>query len=235
MDADLQNDPADIPLMVDKLDEGYDVVSGWRKDRKDAFLTRTLPSRLANGLISWVTGVKLHDYGCTLKAYRREAITGFRLYGEMHRFIPVYAHSMGARIVEIPVKHHPRRWGKAKYGLERTAKVILDLFTVKFLSAYTGKPGYLFGGIGGVFILISMILMAFLAVRRLTVGTEVLTSPFFQMAIVMLSFGFQSVLMGLIAELLARTYHESQQKPTYTVRQRIGLENPADSQEPGGK
>lgn len=231
MDADLQNDPADIPLMIDKLDEGYDVVSGWRKDRKDSFLTRTLPSRLANGLISWVTGVKLHDYGCTLKAYRREAITGFRLYGEMHRFIPVYAHSMGARIVEIPVQHHPRRWGKAKYGLERTAKVILDLFTVKFLSAYTGKPGYLFGGIGGVFILISMILMGFLAVRRLTVGTEVLTSPFFQMAIVMLSFGFQSVLMGLIAELLARTYHESQQKPTYTVRQRIGLENPADSQE----
>jgi len=235
MDADLQNDPTDIPLMVEKLDEGYDVVSGWRKDRKDAFLTRTLPSRLANGLISWVTGVKLHDYGCTLKAYRREAITGFRLYGEMHRFIPVYAHSMGARIIEIPVKHHPRRWGKAKYGLERTAKVILDLFTVKFLSAYTGKPGYLFGGIGGVFILISTILMAFLAVRRLTVGTEVLTSPFFQMAIVMLSFGFQSVLMGLIAELLARTYHESQQKPTYTIRQRIGLENPEETQEAGGK
>ena len=226
MDADLQNDPADIPLMVAKLDEGYDVVSGWRKDRKDAFLTRTLPSRLANGLISWVTGVKLHDYGCTLKAYRREAITGFRLYGEMHRFIPVYAHAMGARIIEIPVRHHPRRWGKAKYGLERTAKVILDLFTVKFLSAYSGKPGYLFGGIGGVFILISTLLMVFLAVRRLTVGTEVLTSPFFQMAVVMLSFGFQSVLMGLIAELLARTYHESQQKPTYTIQRKLGLKTP---------
>lgn len=233
MDADLQNDPADIPLMVAKLNEGFDVVSGWRKDRKDAFLTRTLPSRLANGLISWVTGVKLNDYGCTLKAYRREAITGFRLYGEMHRFIPVYAHSMGAKIVEMPVRHHPRRWGKAKYGLERTTKVILDLFTVKFLSAYTGKPGYLFGGIGGFFVLVSAILMTFLAVRRLAVGTEVLSSPFFLVAIVMLSFGFQSLLMGLIAELLARTYHESQQKPTYTVRKRIGVEAPNHRGESG--
>ena len=226
LDADLQNDPVDIPLMIEKLNEGYDVVSGWRKDRQDAFFSRILPSRLANGLISWVTGVKLHDYGCTLKAYRREVITGFRLYGEMHRFIPVYAHSIGARIVEMPVRHHARRWGKAKYGLERTAKVILDLFTVKFLSAYTSKPSYLFGGIGVFFILISMIIAIFLAVRRLTIGTEVLSSPFFQMAIVMLSFGFQSVLMGLIAELLARTYHESQQKPTYTVRKRIGVESP---------
>lgn len=226
LDADLQNDPADIPLMIEKLNEGYDVVSGWRKDRQDAFLSRILPSRLANGLISWVTGVKLHDYGCTLKAYRREVITGFRLYGEMHRFIPVYAHSIGARIVEMPVRHHARRWGKAKYGLERTAKVVLDLFTVKFLSTYTSKPSYLFGGIGVFFILISLIIAIFLAVRRLTIGTEVLSSPFFQLAIVMLSFGFQSVLMGLIAELLARTYHESQQKPTYTVRKRIGVERP---------
>jgi len=226
MDADLQNDPADIPVMVTKLEEGYDVVSGWRKDRQDSFLTRTLPSRIANGLISWVTGVKLHDYGCTLKAYRREVITGYRLYGEMHRFIPVYAHAMGARIVEIPVRHHPRRWGKAKYGLERTSKVILDLVTVKFLSAYSGKPSYLFGGIGGFFILISAILMGFLAVRRIAVGTEVLSSPFFLVAIVMLSFGFQSVLMGLIAELLARTYHESQHKPTYTVLKRIGVDAP---------
>ncbi len=226
MDADLQNDPADIPLMLEKLDQGYDVVSGWRKDRKDTFITRTLPSRLANALISWVTGVKLHDYGCTLKAYRREVITGFRLYGEMHRFIPVYASSVGARIVEMPVRHHPRRWGKAKYGLERITKVILDLFTVKFLSAYTGKPSYLFGGIGGFFMLISAFLLVFLAVRRVTVGTEVLPSPFFQVAIMMLSFGFQAVLMGLIAELLARTYHESQRKPTYTVRKRIGVSEP---------
>lgn len=233
MDADLQNDPADIPRMLKKLDEGYDVVSGWRKDRKDTFITRTLPSRLANGLISWVTGVQLHDYGCTLKAYRREVITGFRLYGEMHRFIPVYAHSVGARIVEMPVRHHPRRWGKAKYGLERITKVILDLFTVKFLSAYTGKPSYLFGGIGGFFMIVSAILLAFLAIRRVTVGTEVLPSPFFQVAIVMLSFGFQAVLMGLIAELLARTYHESQHKPTYTVRKRIGLSEPETHRKAG--
>ena len=231
MDADLQNDPADIPLMVARLEEGYDVVSGWRKDRQDAFLTRKLPSQIANGLISWVTGVKLHDYGCTLKAYRREAITGFRLYGEMHRFIPVYAHSLGARIVEMPVRHHPRRWGKAKYGLERTAKVVLDLFTVKFLSSFSGKPGYLFGGIGGVFILVSMVMMIVLAVRRVTVGTAVLTSPFFLVSIVMLSFGFQSLLMGLIAELLSRTYHESQQKPTYTIRKKIGITVPLRDQE----
>jgi glycosyltransferase involved in cell wall biosynthesis len=231
MDADLQNDPSDIPAMLAKLDEGYDVVSGWRKDRKDTFITRTLPSRLANGLISWVTGVKLHDYGCTLKVYRREVITGFRLYGEMHRFIPVYAHSVGARITEMPVKHHPRRWGKAKYGLERITKVILDLFTVKFLSAYAGKPSYLFGGIGGIFILVSAAILIFLAVRRVTIGTEVLPSPFFQVAIMMLSFGFQSVLMGLIAELLARTYHESQHKPTYTVRKRIGLRPPESMEE----
>ncbi len=222
-DADYQNDPADIPLLVAKLEEGYDVVSGWRKDRKDTFITRTLPSRLANGLISLVTGVKLHDYGCTLKAYRREVITGFRLYGEMHRFIPVYAHSMGAKIIEVPVRHHPRRWGKAKYGLERTMKVILDLFTVKFLSDFTGKPSYLFGGIGAVFILFSFVVMLFLAIRRLTVGTEVLSSPFFQVSIVMLSFGFQAVLMGLMSELLIRIYHESQHKPTYTVRKCIGV------------
>lgn len=225
-DADLQNDPADIPLLVEKLEEGYDVVSGWRKNRQDAFITRTLPSRIANGLISWVTGVHLHDYGCTLKAYRREVLTGFRLYGEMHRFIPVYASSIGAKIVEVPVQHHPRRWGKAKYGLERTLKVILDLFTVKFLSDFTGKPSYLFGGIGALFILFSLVVMVFLAVRRITVGTEVLSSPFFQVSIVTLSFGFQAILMGLLAELLVRIYHESQHKPTYTIRKRIGIDEP---------
>ena len=225
-DADLQNDPGDIPLLVAKLEEGYDVVSGWRKNRQDAFITRTLPSRIANGLISWVTGVHLHDYGCTLKAYRREVLTGFRLYGEMHRFIPVYASSIGAKIVEVPVQHHPRRWGKAKYGLERTLKVILDLFTVKFLSDFTGKPSYLFGGIGALFILFSLVMMVFLAVRRITVGTEVLSSPFFQVSIVTLSFGFQAILMGLLAELLVRIYHESQHKPTYTIRKRIGIDEP---------
>src|SRR5512146_1149021 len=148
LDADLQNDPADIPMMVEKIQAGYDVVSGWRVNRQDTYLTRTLPSNMANWLISTVTGVHLHDYGCTLKAYRREVITGFRLYGEMHRFIPVYANQVGARLLEIPVRHHARRFGKAKYGLERTLKVLLDLFTVKFLVAYANKPIYLFGGAG---------------------------------------------------------------------------------------
>ncbi len=221
MDADLQNDPADIPMMLEKIQEGYDVVSGWRVHRQDAYLTRTLPSRIANGLISWVTGVRLHDYGCTLKAYRREVLTGFRLYGEMHRFIPVYAHGVGARIVEVPVRHHPRRFGKAKYGLERTLKVILDLFTVKFLNSYANKPIYLFGGTGAVLITISALVLVYLFVRRVFFGIGVLSSPFFQMATMIGILGFQSILMGLIAELLVRTYHESQGKPTYTVRRVI--------------
>ena len=221
MDADLQNDPADIPMMLEKIDQGYDVVSGWRISRKDTFVTRTLPSRIANWLISTVTGVHLHDYGCTLKAYRREVITGFRLYGEMHRFIPAYANSVGAKIIEVPVNHHPRRYGKTKYGLTRTLKVILDLFTVKFLLSYANKPIYLFGGTGIVLIVVSMLILLFLMVRRIWVGIPVTTSPFFQMSSMFLILGFQSILMGLIAEMLVRTYHESQQKPTYTVRRVI--------------
>ena len=219
LDADLQNDPADIPMMLAKLDEGYDVVSGWRFNRQDEFVTRTLPSRMANGLISWVTGVHLHDYGCTLKAYRREVITGFRLYGEMHRFIPAYAGSVGAKIVEVPVTHHARKFGKTKYGLERTAKVILDLFTVKFLMSYAQKPIYLFGGTGLGLMGLSGLGLLFLMIRRIIIGTPVLTSPFFIIAILLVLMGFQSILMGLIAELLMRTYHESQRKPTYTIKQ----------------
>ncbi|GIV64199.1 MAG: glycosyltransferase family 2 protein [Chloroflexota bacterium] len=218
LDADLQNDPADIPLMLEKLQEGYDVVSGWRVHRQDQFLTRTLPSRIANWLISKTTGVYLHDYGCTLKAYRREVITGFKLYGEMHRFIPVYAHSVGAKMLEVPVRHHPRRFGKAKYGLERTIKVILDLITVKFLSSYGNKPIYLFGGAGFILILISLITLLVLFVRRVFFQIPVLDSPIFQMSTMVFILGFQSILMGLIAELLVRTYHESQGKPTYTIR-----------------
>ncbi|MFN3741076.1 MAG: glycosyltransferase family 2 protein [Anaerolineales bacterium] len=223
LDADLQNDPADIPLLLAKLEEGYDVVSGWRKDRKDNALTRTIPSRLANALISWVTGVHLHDYGCTLKAYRREVLSGFRLYGEMHRFIPVYAHAVGARITEMVVRHHPRRFGKAKYGLERTLKVILDLFTVKFLLSFSNKPIYLFGGTGILLMMASAAMLFFLLVRRLFFQVGVLGSPIFQMSAMFFILGFQSVLMGLIAELLVRTYHEAQGKPTYTVRERINF------------
>jgi len=221
LDADLQNDPADIPLMVEKLQAGYDLVSGWRYNRKDTFLTRTLPSRVANWIISSVTGVKLHDYGCTLKAYRREVLTGFRLYGEMHRFIPVYANSVGARIVEIKVHHHERKFGKAKYGLERTFKVILDLFTVKFLTAYSSKPIYLFGGTGMALISISFFTLLFLAIRRIIANISPFSSPMFTIAVMIAILGFQSILMGLIAELLSRTYHESQNKPVYTVREVI--------------
>ena len=224
LDADLQNDPADIPMMLSKLDEGYDVVSGWRVKRKDTFITRTLPSRMANGLISRVTGVELHDYGCTLKAYRREAITGFRLYGEMHRFIPVFAHSVGAKIIEVPVHHHPRQFGEAKYGLERILKVLLDLFTVKFLLNYSAKPIYLFGGAGIGIITISAALLLFLAARRLFFGIPVFGSPLFQISAMFFILGFQSILMGLIAELQVRTYHESQHKPTYIVRKTFNLE-----------
>lgn len=224
MDADMQNDPADIPMLLAKLDEGYDLVSGWRKDRKDNALTRNFPSMLANGLISRVTGVHLHDYGCTLKVYRRDVLEGFRLYGEMHRFIPVYANSVGARITEMPVRHYPRKFGKTKYGLERTAKVILDLFTVKFLVAFASKPIYLFGGAGGMLMIISSIIMIYLLIRRIFFFVGVTGSPLFQTSMMFFILGFQSLLMGLIAELLVRTYHESQRKPTYTIRTKINLE-----------
>ena len=221
MDADMQNDPQDIPLLISKIDEGYDVVSGWRADRKDTFLTRTLPSRIANKIISWVTGVHLHDYGCTLKAYRRESITGFRLYGEMHRFIPAYASHVGASIIEEKVQHHPRTVGKTKYGMERIFKVILDLFTVKFLISYSQKPLYLFGGIGLLLLLAGSAILLFLLIRRLSVGTSPFLSPLFPTSIMVVLMGFQSVLMGLITELLVRTYHEAQDKPTYTIREII--------------
>jgi len=224
LDADMQNDPADIPMMLAKLDEGYDLVSGWRKTRKDNAITRNFPSMIANSLISRVTGVHLHDYGCTLKAYRRDVLVGFRLYGEMHRFIPVYASSVGAKITEVPVNHHPRKFGKTKYGLERTVKVVLDLFTVKFLVAFSSKPIYLFGGTGGALMVIGVGLMIYLLIRRLFFLVSVTGSPLFQVSAMLFTLGFQSLLMGLIAELLVRTYHESQRKPTYTVRKMINLE-----------
>jgi glycosyltransferase involved in cell wall biosynthesis len=222
IDADLQNDPVDIPMMLEKIEEGFDVVSGWRINRQDSFLTRTLPSRIANWLISKVTGVRLHDYGCTLKAYRRDVLEGFHLYGEMHRFIPAYAGGVGAKIVEVPVRHHPRRFGKAKYGLERTLKVILDLFTVKYLVSYALNPIYLFGGSGLALILTSFLVLGYLIIRRLLLDEHMIRSPLLLMSVMLFILGFQSILMGLIAELLVRTYHESQAKPTYNVRRIIG-------------
>jgi glycosyltransferase involved in cell wall biosynthesis len=224
----MQNDPADIPMLLEKIDEGYDVVSGWRKNRQDN-LSRRLPSQLANRMISWATGVYLHDYGCTLKAYRREVITGFKLYGEMHRFIPAYARWVGAKITEMPVRHHPRKYGKTKYGLERTLKVVLDLLTVKFLNSYANKPIYLFGGTGFAFIGASLLTLIVIILRRIFLDEHLIRSPLLLMTVTLFIIGFQSILMGLIAELLVRTYHESQHKPTYTVRRLI---NPAGTAVP---
>jgi len=218
MDGDLQNDPADIPNLLKEIDKGYDLVSGWRRDRKDNFITRTLPSRIANWIISRVTGVYLHDYGCTLKAYRREVLTGFRLYGEMHRFIPAYAGYVGARITEITVQHHPRKFGKTSYGLERSVKVVLDLLTVKFLSGYINKPIYLFGGTGFALVGLGGLGLLYLFARKLLYATGVTNSPIFLLSALFFVLGIQSLLLGLIAEMMVRTYHESQSKPIYNVR-----------------
>ncbi|MCW5875361.1 MAG: glycosyltransferase family 2 protein [Anaerolineales bacterium] len=224
MDGDLQNDPADIPRLLEEIENGYDLASGWRKYRKDNFITRTFPSRVANWIISRVTGVHLHDYGCTLKAYRREVLTGFRLYGEMHRFIPAYAGQVGARITEVPVNHYPRMHGTSKYGLERTVKVILDLFTVKFMGGFVNKPIYLFGGVGMGFVGLGGAGLLFLFIRRTLYGTGTVDSPIFLVSALLCLLGVQSILMGLLAEMSVRTYHESQSKPIYTVRYSIGGE-----------
>lgn len=226
MDADLQNDPADITRLLDKLDEGFDVVSGWRKNRKDKMVTRKIPSMIANRLISWIGGVPLHDYGCSLKAYRRESLQDVRLYGEMHRFIPIYASWAGARVTEIPVEHHPRTMGKSKYGLSRTIKVVFDLITIKFMASYQTKPLYLFGWAGLLTFAISLLStllalsMKFLAWPH---HADFVQTPLPVMAMVTLVLGVQLFLMGLLAEMLVRTYHESQAKPIYAIRQRIGF------------
>ena len=217
MDADLQNDPADIPLLLEELDKGFDVISGWRKNRQDNQLTRNLPSHMANRLISSSTGVHLHDYGCTLKAYRREILQSINLYGEMHRFIPVYAKEAGGKISEVVVHHHPRKHGKANYGLERTIKVFLDLFTVQFLTKFSQKPIYLFGGVGLGLMVISFALFLWLAIRRIVAAVSVLGSPWFQISVMMFILGFLAMLLGLIAELVMRTYYESQDKKTYAI------------------
>jgi glycosyltransferase involved in cell wall biosynthesis len=225
IDADMQNDPADIPMMIKKItEEDYDLVSGWRQTRKDKFVSRRIPSWIANWVISRVTGVVLHDYGCTLKAYRREVITGFRLYGEMHRFIPAYAVWIGAKITEVPVNHYPRQYGKTKYGLERTIKVILDLFTVKFLISFSQKPIYLFGGAGLGLVFISFLSVFYLLYRRFLFDEHLIHSPLLQMSVMLFVLGFLSVLLGLIAELLVRTYHEAQGKVTYTIKSKFNLE-----------
>ncbi len=228
MDADLQNDPADIIRLLDKMDEGYDVVSGWRKNRQDKMITRKIPSMIANRLISWIGGVPLHDYGCSLKAYRRESLEDVKLYGEMHRFIPIYAAWAGARVTEIPVAHHRRTMGQSKYGLSRTVKVIFDLITIKFMASYQTKPLYLFGWAGlltfGVSLL-SALLACLMKFADWPHHADFIQTPLPVMAMVMLVLGIQLFLMGLLAEMLVRTYHESQEKRIYAVRERIGFDN----------
>ena len=233
MDADLQNDPADIPQILDKLDEGYDVVSCWRKDRQDPWLTRILPSRAANRIISWISGVRLHDYGCTLKGYRSEILQHIRLYGEMHRFIPVYASWTGARVTEIPVRHHPRRHGRSKYGLLRTLKVPLDLMTVKFLVSYSTKPMYLFGGLGLVSILSGWLLSALALYEKFIHDVKVHRNPLLLLSVFLCIVGIQFILFGLVAELIIRTYHESQGKPTYILSRTIRKEQESRSHSRG--
>ena len=217
MDGDLQNDPADIPQLLAKLDEGYDLVSGWRKDRQDAPLRRNLPSRLANRLISAVSGVHLHDYGCTLKAYRREALQGVQLYGEMHRLIPIYAYWNGARVTEIPVKHHARRYGVSHYNLKRIPKVLFDLLVVVFLHRYGQRPMYVFGSVGLLSIGIGVLAGGAALYYKVCGGKSFITTPLPLLFVMAFITGAMCFLMGLLAELLVRTYYESQNKATYMI------------------
>jgi glycosyltransferase involved in cell wall biosynthesis len=223
MDGDMQNDPADIAALMEKIDEGYDVVSGWRKNRQDSF-SRRLPSRIANWLIGRVTGVRLHDYGCTLKAYRAEVVRETRLYGEMHRFLPALAYQAGARIAEIPVAHHPRASGRSSYGLGRTFKVLLDLLTVKFLSGWSTKPSYLFGGSGALLCLLGTAFVTWTAYEKIVNGIYVYRQPSLIVGVFLFTIGFNLILLGLLAELIVRTHHESQSKPVYLVRERQNFE-----------
>ena len=218
LDADLQNDPEDIPRLLEKLNDGYDLVSGWRKNRKDARLTRNFPSWLANKLISKISGVRLSDYGCTLKAYRRYILEDVKLYGEMHRFIPLYAAWSGARTTEIPVNHQPRIHGESKYGLKRIIKVPLDLMVVKFLSDYSQKPIYIFGGFGLINHFLAICTFGVMVYLKFWGGKSFIETPLPLLVVLFVLMGFISMLMGLIAELVVRTYHESQNKKTYSVK-----------------
>lgn len=227
IDGDLQNDPADIPRLLAKLDEGYDVVSGWRRTRRDNALSRTLPSIVANKIISTISGVHLHDYGCTLKAYRRDVVKGVKLYGEMHRFVPIYASWMGARVAELGVAHHPRIRGKSKYGLNRIFKVMLDLAVIKFLSQYSQKPMHVFGGAGLVSFLLSIMTFSLALYLKLANGVSFVQTPLPLLSGMGILTGIMCILMGLLAELTTRTYHESQDKAVYSVRETRNIESVA--------
>ena len=218
MDADLQNDPIDIPRLINKLEEGYDLVSGWRKNRKDNFLLRTLPSLIANWLISKISGVKLKDYGCTLKAYRKEIVKNLNLYGEMHRFIPIFAVWKGARVTELAVKHHPRKYGKTNYGLSRVITVIFDLILITFMDKYSTRPGHFFGSIGLLNFVISFLIFFLMLFLRFYLKITFIETPLPQITILFFLIGIQSIFIGIISEMLMRTYHESQGKKAYKIK-----------------
>ena len=218
LDADLQNDPKDIPAVLKKLDEGYDIVSGWRKDRNDKAVTRRFPSIVANKLISRLTGVHLHDYGCTLKAYRKEVIENIELYGEMHRYIPAVASRMGVNVTEIPVTHHGRKFGKSKYGVSRTIRVILDIITIKFLLSYSQRPIQIFGLLGLLSGTAGLVITAYLIIMRIFFSQSLADRPLFILSIFMIFIGIQLITMGLLAEINMRIYHEAQNKPTYVIK-----------------
>lgn len=225
MDADLQNDPADIPKLLKELEEGYDIVSGWRNNRKDNYIARQLPSKVANLLISWITGIELHDYGCSLKAYRREVIRNIKLYGEMHRFIPALASWMGIKVCEIPVNHAPRISGKSKYGIMRIVRVLLDLLTVKFLLGYATRPIQIFGLLGGISLSIGFIIGIYLSILKIFFDHPLRDRPLLLLAVLLIVFGVQLVTMGLLGELVVRNYYESQNKPTYVIKGVVGVNN----------
>ncbi|RUM31215.1 MAG: glycosyltransferase [Aquifex sp.] len=224
MDADLQNDPEDIPKLLDKMKEGYDIVSGWRKDRKDPFLSRKLPSKIANWIISKVTGVELHDYGCTLKAYRADIAKRYRLYGDMHRFLPALAKRFGAKITEMPVKHHPRLYGKSKYGIDRTIRVILDIFLVKFLNEYITRPLYVFGGIGFILFSLGTLFGLYLTILKLFFGQDIGHRPLLILSVLLILSGIQLISTGIIAELIIRTYYESRNERPYIIEEIINFD-----------
>ncbi|MCE2928901.1 MAG: glycosyltransferase family 2 protein [Candidatus Caenarcaniphilales bacterium] len=225
MDSDLQNDPADIPRLMGKINEGYDVVSGWRKNRKDTFVDRKLPSMIANKLISWLSGVNLHDYGCTLKAYRCEVLKDIRLYGELHRFIPICASWVGAKVTEIPVNHYERQFGSSKYGINRTFKVILDLILIKFLTDYLTKPIYVFGGISALSMILSVLIFAWSIALKVFGSIDFDHTPLPIIGAMFFTVSIQIFMMGILADLLMRTYYESQNKKIYAVEKQININN----------
>lgn len=224
MDSDLQNEPDDIMKLLEKIEEGYDVVSGWRKNRQDKLISRKIPSRIANWLISKVTGVQLHDLGCSLKAYRGDVLRQVNLYGEMHRFIPVHASWIGARITEVPVGHHARQFGQSKYGIKRTFKVLLDLVTVKFMGSYSTKPIYVFGGTGFISLVLAFFSGIAVVLMKIFMHQNMVRNPLLLLTVLLIIVGILFLQMGIIAEIMIRTYHESQKMPPYKVKETINME-----------